>query len=111
MEKTFCCINASARDFAKIGRLYLDKGNWNGKQIVSEDWVSHSVKIDTTNGRAINYQYMWWLLTSHGDFMAAGKRGQYVYVNPSKNLVIVWLGRKSGDVDWATLFMNLASNY
>ena len=38
LEKTFCCINARARDFAKIGRLYLNKGNWNGKQIVSQKW-------------------------------------------------------------------------
>ena len=36
IEKTFCCLNARARDFAKIGRLYKNKGNWNGKQIVSQ---------------------------------------------------------------------------
>jgi CubicO group peptidase (beta-lactamase class C family) len=111
MEKTFCCINACARDFAKIGRLYLDKGNWNGKQIVSEDWVRNSVKIDSTNGSVSYNQYMWWLPTPDGDFMAIGKRGQYIYVNPLKNLIIIRLGRKSGDVDWDGLFVHIATNY
>jgi CubicO group peptidase (beta-lactamase class C family) len=41
-EKAFCCINARARDFAKFGRLYLRKGNWNGRQIVPEAWVEAS---------------------------------------------------------------------
>jgi CubicO group peptidase (beta-lactamase class C family) len=39
LEKTFCCINARARDFAKLGRLYLNKGNWNGTQVVPQKWV------------------------------------------------------------------------
>jgi CubicO group peptidase (beta-lactamase class C family) len=42
-------FNARARDYAKIGRLYLNKGKWNDKQIVSENWVAQSTKIDTTN--------------------------------------------------------------
>jgi CubicO group peptidase (beta-lactamase class C family) len=72
LEKTFCCLNARARDFAKLGRLYLNKGNWNGNQIVSENWVTTSTKIDTTNGSAWYYQYQWWLPTKNGDFMANG---------------------------------------
>ena len=43
IEKTFCCVNARARDFAKIGRLFLKKGNWNGKQIVSREWVKTEI--------------------------------------------------------------------
>lgn len=110
MEKTYCCLNACARDFAKIGRLYMDKGNWNGRQIVSEEWVESSLKIDTACGSPEYYQYMWWLPSSRGDFMAAGKRGQFIYVNPSKNLIIVRLGKESGEVQWDDLFMQLASN-
>jgi CubicO group peptidase (beta-lactamase class C family) len=110
MEKTYCCLNACARDFAKIGRLYLNKGNWNGKQIVSEEWVENSLKIDTANASPEYYQYMWWLPSDNGDFMAVGKRGQYVYVNPSKKLIIVRLGKDAGDIQWKDLFMQLASN-
>lgn len=110
MEKTFCCINARARDFAKIGRLYLNKGNWNGKQIVSEKWVEESTKIDTTAGSADFYQYQWWLPSPHGDFMAEGILGQYIYVNPSKNVIIVRMGKNYGKLGWSDLFRLIAEN-
>lgn len=107
-EKTFCCVNARARDFAKIGRLYLNKGNWNGKQILSEKWVKESTKIDSTDGSVNYYQYQWWLPSENGDYMAEGILGQYIYVNPSKNMVIVRMGKNNGRVNWADLFMLLA---
>lgn len=109
-EKTFCCINARARDFAKIGRLYLNKGKWNGKQIVSEKWVTESTTIDTTDGGVNYYKYQWWMPTTSGDFMAEGILGQYVYVNPAKNLVIVRMGKDNGSVNWEDLFVLLAKN-
>lgn len=111
LEKTFCCINARARDFAKIGRLYLNKGNWNGKQIVSESWVEQSTKIDTTNGSAWYYQYQWWLPTRTGDFMAQGILGQYIYVHPKNNLIIVRLGKNHGDADWWEILAALGQSY
>ncbi len=61
LEKTFCCVNARARDFAKIGRLFLNKGNWNGKQIVSKEWVELSTTPDTLEGGVPYYKYQWWL--------------------------------------------------
>jgi CubicO group peptidase (beta-lactamase class C family) len=111
LEKTFCCINARARDYAKIGRLYLDKGRWNGKQIVSEEWVNRSTKIDETNGSVWYYQYQWWLPTKTGDFMANGILGQYIYVHPEKDLVIVRLGTDKGDADWWNLLSSLGKSY
>lgn len=110
-EKTFCCINARARDFAKIGRLYLKKGNWNGKQIVSENWVKESTKQDTINGSKWYYQYQWWLPTKKGDFMADGFLGQFIYVNPSKNIIIVRLGKNEGKIKWWEFFVKIAELY
>ena len=111
LEKTFCCINARARDYAKIGRLYLNKGKWNDKQIVSENWVAQSTKIDTTNGSVWYYQYQWWLPTKTGDFMAQGILGQYIYVNPEKNLIIVRLGKSEGKADWWEILATLGQAY
>lgn len=111
LEKTFCCLNARARDFAKLGRLYLNKGNWNGKQIVSKEWVEKSTRIDEKNGAAWYYQYQWWLPTKSGDFMAQGILGQYVYVNPEKNLIIVRLGKNYGKVDWYSFLPHLGQAY
>nr|AOE13293.1 beta-lactamase, peptidase S12 family [uncultured bacterium]CCG14158.1 beta-lactamase family protein [uncultured Flavobacteriia bacterium] len=111
LEKTFCCINARARDYAKIGRLYLNKGKWNDKQIVSENWVAQSTKIDTTNNSSLRYQYQWWLPSQTGDFMAQGILGQYIYVNPEKNLIIVRLGKGLGFTDWKTAFVGISQTY
>lgn len=111
LEKTFCCLNARARDFAKIGRLYKNKGNWNGKQIVSRKWVEESTKLDTAEGSVNYYQYQWWLPTPNVDFMAQGILGQYIYVHPSKDLVIVRLGKNEGNANWWNIFTSLAKAY
>jgi CubicO group peptidase (beta-lactamase class C family) len=111
LEKTFCCINARARDFAKLGRLYLNKGNWNGNQIVSKSWVEQSTKVDTSNGSAWYYQYQWWLPSKDGDFLANGILGQYVYVNPAKHIIMVRLGKSEGKVDWPDIFVTIAKGY
>ena len=110
MEKTFGSINARARDFAKIGRLYLNKGNWNGKQIVSRKWVEESTTPETTAGAVPYYKHQWWL-EPDGSFAAQGILGQYIYVNPAKNLVIVRLGKDYGNADWDGIFKSLALNY
>jgi CubicO group peptidase (beta-lactamase class C family) len=111
LEKTFCCINARARDFAKIGRLYLNKGKWNGKQIVSESWVTQSTKADTVKGQPSHYKFQWWLPNDKGDFAAQGILGQYIYVNPANNVVIVRLGENYGGVNWLQLLGSLAEGY
>lgn len=98
MEKTFCCFNSSARDYARIGRLYLNKGNWNGQQIISEQWVIESTKEDTSHGSSDYYQYQWW--TNADSFKGVGIRGQMLYVNPSKELIVVRLGKDTGNVRW-----------
>jgi CubicO group peptidase (beta-lactamase class C family) len=111
LEKTFCCINARARDFAKIGRLYKNKGHWNGEQIVPSEWVEESTKLDTSDGSVWYYQYQWWLPVPGEDFMAQGILGQYIYVHPGKDLVIVRLGKNTGDADWWSIFKSLADAY
>lgn len=111
VEKAFCCINAPARDFAKLGSLYLHKGNWQGEQLVSAEWVERSTRVDTTNGSAQHYQYQWWLPSDEGDYMAQGILGQFVYVDPSRDLVIVRLGTKYAGVGWPNIFRNVAKLY
>ena len=111
LEKTYCCINARARDFAKIGRLYLNKGNWNGKQIVSKSWVEESTHADSGLNDVDYYKYQWWLPTTTGDFMAEGILGQYIYVNPSKNVIIVRLGENEGNTNWEGIFTSIAKSY
>ncbi|WP_271855882.1 serine hydrolase domain-containing protein [Patiriisocius marinus] len=110
VEKTFCCLNARARDFAKIGRLYLNKGNWNGTQIVSEKWVENSTKIDSSAGGVEQYQYQWWINKKDNSYEAEGILGQHIYVNPEKNIVIVRLGEKVGKTGaWTQVAQGIAA--
>jgi CubicO group peptidase (beta-lactamase class C family) len=100
LEKTWCCLSATARDFAKLGRLYLNGGNWSGQQVLSQEWVEQSTKIDTTAGSAWNYQYQWWLVSQEGrDYMAIGHLEQYLYINPEERVIIVRLGTGGGELD------------
>ncbi|MEZ4919487.1 MAG: serine hydrolase [Saprospiraceae bacterium] len=55
--KAYCCLNASARDYAKLGRLYLNHGNWNGVQILDSSWVHESITPNRINGC---YQNQWY---------------------------------------------------
>ncbi|MBI3772544.1 MAG: serine hydrolase [Gammaproteobacteria bacterium] len=97
LEKTGCCLAATARDFAKFGRLYLNKGQWNGQRIVPDAWVMKSSRIDTSAGSAWNYQHLWWLVAEdRPDFMANGHLGQFLYINPSAGVIIVRLGQSMG---------------
>lgn len=110
VEKTFCCVNARARDFAKLGRLYLNKGNWNGKQIVSKEWVENSTKIDTTGANVAYYQHQWWINQKDNSFEAEGILGQHIYVNPSKNVIIVRLGEKVGKTgNWTSVAQGITA--
>ncbi|KAA3649885.1 MAG: class C beta-lactamase-related serine hydrolase [Bacteroidetes bacterium] len=111
LEKTFCCVNARAIDFAKLGKFYLDKGKWNGQQLLNEAWINNSTQIDTTKGSVAYYQYQWWLSDSKSDYYAQGILGQYIYINPDKNIIMVRLGKNHGKAPWVSVFKSLANKY
>lgn len=100
VEKAFCCVNATARDFARIGKLYLQKGRWNGEQIVDSAFVKASISpadiINKDGTPCTTYGYQWWLGEHQGMdfFFMRGIKGQYVLVVPEKELIVVRLGRK-----------------
>ena len=98
-DKTFCCMGATALDYAKFGRLYLNNGNWNGRQIVPQEWVEHSVSRDTTNGSSFGYNYNWHIgEKAYGDYMADGMYKQHIYVHPEKKIVIVLMCNRDDKV-------------
>lgn len=94
-ELAYCCFNSSARDFARIGQLYLNKGQWHGKQIVNKEYTEISTRPSSL---ASHYGYSWWIATCLGEdvFYARGILGQYIIVVPERNIVIVRLGHKRG---------------
>lgn len=64
--KAFCCLNATAYDFAKLGRLYLHKGKWQGKQLLSEQWVKNTTDPDTL--MKTPYKNQWWACANYSYF-------------------------------------------
>jgi CubicO group peptidase (beta-lactamase class C family) len=99
MEQANGGLNAALRDFAKLGRLYLNKGNWEGNQIVPPNWIEKSITIteehlmpqsENSAHKGVGYGYQWWIPDgTEGEFMAIGVFNQYIYVNPTTNTIIV----------------------
>jgi CubicO group peptidase (beta-lactamase class C family) len=100
VEKAYCCFNSNARDFARIGALYMHGGNCNGQQIVPEEYVKNSIipanLVDEENKPNNRYGYSWWMLDYKGMhiYYARGILGQYVVAIPDKNILMVRLGHK-----------------
>lgn len=108
MAKMESGLNARAIDFAKIGRLALHKGNWNGEQVVSEAWINDSIKIDPQNKVAkisenTFYQNGWWIYaateTDRYTVFGWGHLGQYLFVFPEDDMIVLRFGSQIGKVD------------
>lgn len=101
-EKAYCCFNAVARDFARIGILILNEGKINGKTIVASEYIKQSItpakNLTDNEGNSVDfYGYQWWLLNYKNMHitLAWGLYGQFIIIIPEKQMVIVRLGHKS----------------
>jgi CubicO group peptidase (beta-lactamase class C family) len=75
-------------DMAKIGQLYLNRGAWNKKQLVSAEWIGESTTRHSNWGK-LHYGYLWWMIDeSEHSYAALGDGGNVIYVNPAKSLVV-----------------------
>ncbi len=102
MEKAYCCFNSNAKDFARFGKLILNRGTWNGKRIVSEEYIDEATSpkkylIDKETGKPVDfYGFQWWIINYKGmeiPYMR-GILGQYIFSIPDKNAIVVRLGHK-----------------
>ena len=95
--ETFCQLYLRPRDMAKFGLLYLDKGNWNGKQLISADWVQQSLEKHSVV-QGVHYGYLWWIKYLDADGVryygkaAQGNGGQKIYIWEAQNMVTVITG-------------------
>ena len=102
-EKAYCCFNSNARDFARLGQLVLNKGKWNDKQVIPQQYVTDATTADNDlifkkhEEENRQYGYQIWLLEKNGMKIPylRGIKGQYVFIIPDKNAVVVRLGHKS----------------
>jgi hypothetical protein len=91
---TYCCIDAPTRDFARFGLLALNEGNWDGKQIVSREWIKKATTTLAAHNKG--YSYQWWTqgslaadIPEYPDlYWADGLDQQKIFVIPSLDLVV-----------------------
>jgi CubicO group peptidase (beta-lactamase class C family) len=91
MEKAFCCIYATARDYAKLGQLLLQGGQWQGKQLLDAGFIARMSLPDLQPF----YGHSLWMdhAYKHPFYLFQGHLGQYIIVVPSAKLVVVRLGQ------------------
>lgn len=102
--KAFCCLYATARDFGRIGQLYLDSGMWRGRQLVPREYWEASITPAKVMDKGVpneRYGYFWWLAELDGMpiHYCRGFHGEYVVVIPHEDLVFVRLGMKREEVN------------
>lgn len=129
VEMAFGGLNATARDYAKLGELFRLKGRRDGRQIVPEAWVHASITPDAPHLMAGNnpnsdypmgYGLQWWVPEgTEGEFSAIGVYNQFIFVNPTRDTVIVKLSANNayatdeeiaGDSELATFSLFRAMN-
>jgi CubicO group peptidase (beta-lactamase class C family) len=98
IELVFGGLNATLRDYGRLGLLYLHRGKWNDQRIVDEQWIERSVRPgkpyllpkNSPRPSSWGYGYHWWIpYATDGDYCAIGIYHQYIYVNPKLNVIIV----------------------
>ena len=100
-EKGFCCFYATSRDFAKIGQLILNNGEWEGQQLIPTKFLKNAIKpeksiLDKNGLENSRYGWQWWCASYNNTpiHYARGLFGQYIIIYPKKNIVIVRTGKK-----------------
>jgi CubicO group peptidase (beta-lactamase class C family) len=102
-EQGGCCLQATLRDFGRIGQFMLDGGRVNGQRVVPDGWLEASTRSQANTGiPGLGYGYQWWLRDG-GRYEARGVFGQLIHIDPARRLVIVmvgsWLDPVSGESD------------
>lgn len=88
-------LNMRTRDYALFGQLFLQGGQWNGAQIIPANWVTESTTASapsdtSTDNTGVDYGYQWWVPRgSAGQYFAVGIYGQYIFIDPVTETVIV----------------------
>ena len=114
MEKAYCCIASTAKDFARFGKLFINKGKWNDEMILDPSYINLS--INPVFEDSPYYGYGWWLYNYEGKkvFTMNGHLGQFVISFPDENIIIVRQGdyNNKGNGDGSSdLFKYIAEGY
>ncbi len=101
-------LNMTTRDYARLGQMVLQRGQWQGRQIVPATWLATATSPQAKDGSA--YGYQWWIPANAtaGEVMAQGIYGQYIYINPGRGVVIAVNAADRGFEDAGVADANVA---
>ncbi len=102
-------LSLTSRDMAKFGYLYLNNGTWNGKQILSTDWINKSSQTYNSFEDNVGYGYQWWTSPQSNIYYASGLDGQRIYVVPENDMVVVFTAEISNNLQLDNLFNSILS--
>lgn len=114
-EKMESGFNAIPRDYARFGLLIANEGRVEDRQVVPEGWLDLATSAQRSGGAADFYAAHWWTGTGAGHLfpdghvLAAGNHGQFIYVAPDRNLVLVRLGDTLGTETWSQILASIAA--
>jgi CubicO group peptidase (beta-lactamase class C family) len=89
-------LQLTPREMAKLGYLYLNGGEWDGRQIVSKGWIKTATRKHTGTDTDLGYGYQWWIYPRWGAYAALGRYGQTIFVIPEMNLIVVTTAQVEG---------------
>ncbi|THD48438.1 MAG: class C beta-lactamase-related serine hydrolase [Bradyrhizobium sp.] len=110
-EATFCCFNATLRDYARLGRLLAHDGAWEGRQLIPQRWLLDATTVPPSSGYLapgaatpyFGYGYQVWILPgAQRRFALLGLRGQMILVDPASKLVMVHTAVRKNTSDRAS---------
>ena len=103
-KSRFAYVNAVLRDWARLGLMLANRGNWQGKTVVPEDWLTASAaNALSTDPPLGKYGYQIWYSADTRRFSLRGLRGQYVLVDPDLKLVLVQTALSGGQPEFVEL--------
>ncbi len=83
-------LSLTTMDMAKLGQLYLNEGHWNGRQVISNQWIFESTQVQSVwKARHLKYGYLWWVIDeAEHSYAALGDGGNAIYVNVKDKIVV-----------------------
>lgn len=105
-EKSYCCFYSNPRDFARVVDLVMQRGRYNGEQVLSEAYIEdmltpHGIPEEVGGEPSDCYGYQWWLMTHKGYkvYYMRGMQGQYMIAMPELDVIVVRLGHSRSEVE------------
>lgn len=94
------------RQMAKFGYLFLNEGEWDGKQIIPAEWVADSSETGRVVDNYVDYGYQWWIYKDLNIYAAQGLYGQKIYILPEENMVVIMTAELNDENEEYSLLVN-----